>query len=283
MTRVLVTGGTGFVGGALCSLLRADGHDVTALVRPGAATERLERLGVRIVPVVSSADVRRIAMDVRPETVFHVAAYFSRHPAGSELDRYIDANISLGTHLLEGLEPGTVFVLVSSYFQYRGGKPHPHSIYAATKQAFVEIGAYYRALRGIDVREVVLFDNYGPDDTRDKLVPQLAAALAGEGRIDLGPSRQRIDLLHVDDVARGIAAAAVPGNPAVMVVRAESLVTVGDIAKFAQSAGRLEVNFNESRSPSDLAESPVPWPAPRGWSPARPLAEGLRELFDLGA
>ena len=47
--RALVTGGTGFVGGALVRALVASGAQVRVLARPTSQTEALEALGVEIV------------------------------------------------------------------------------------------------------------------------------------------------------------------------------------------------------------------------------------------
>ena len=44
--RMLVTGSTGFVGGALCRALLAQGHQVRAFYRPGSALRLLEGLPV---------------------------------------------------------------------------------------------------------------------------------------------------------------------------------------------------------------------------------------------
>lgn len=47
--RIFLTGATGYIGGAVTEALRARGHDVTALVRPGSEAKRLCDLGVFIV------------------------------------------------------------------------------------------------------------------------------------------------------------------------------------------------------------------------------------------
>ncbi len=49
MSRVLVTGASGFIGWHLTSLLVERGHEVTCLVRKTSATDRLRPLGVRLV------------------------------------------------------------------------------------------------------------------------------------------------------------------------------------------------------------------------------------------
>ena len=47
--RLLVTGGTGFIGGHLIERLVRDGHEVSALVRSAHKAARLKELGVQIV------------------------------------------------------------------------------------------------------------------------------------------------------------------------------------------------------------------------------------------
>jgi dihydroflavonol-4-reductase len=72
--RVLVTGATGFVGGAVACRLAREGHDVRALARPSADITRLEAAGIDVV----SGDVRdpgSLALAVRGcSHVIHLAA-----------------------------------------------------------------------------------------------------------------------------------------------------------------------------------------------------------------
>jgi len=72
-----VTGGTGFVGGAVVRRLLAAGHTVRALVRPGANTRQLDGLPVeRITGTLADTDSLRRGM-AGSDWVFHVAALYS--------------------------------------------------------------------------------------------------------------------------------------------------------------------------------------------------------------
>jgi dihydroflavonol-4-reductase len=75
--RAFVTGGTGFIGGAVVRRLLQAGHEVRALVRPGADTRQLDGL-----PVEQVAGDLRHGNDLRRgmagcEWVFHIAALYS--------------------------------------------------------------------------------------------------------------------------------------------------------------------------------------------------------------
>lgn len=75
--RVFLTGGTGFVGGAVTRRLLAEGHHVRALVRPGADTRQLDGLPVERV-TGDLADLESLRRGVAGcDWVFHVAALYS--------------------------------------------------------------------------------------------------------------------------------------------------------------------------------------------------------------
>ena len=75
--RAFVTGGGGFIGGAVVRLLLAEGHEVRTLIRPGEATPLLEGLPVdRVVGDLADVDALRRGCE-GCECVFHMAALYS--------------------------------------------------------------------------------------------------------------------------------------------------------------------------------------------------------------
>jgi dihydroflavonol-4-reductase len=77
MMRTFVTGGTGFIGGAVVRRLLEAGHEVKALVRPGADTRQLDGLPVeRVEGDLRNRESLRRGM-AGCAWVFHVAALYS--------------------------------------------------------------------------------------------------------------------------------------------------------------------------------------------------------------
>jgi len=75
--NVFVTGGTGFIGGAVVQRLLEAGHEVRALVRPGADTRQLDGLPVeRVEGDLRDAESLRRGV-AGCDWVFHVAALYS--------------------------------------------------------------------------------------------------------------------------------------------------------------------------------------------------------------
>lgn len=279
--RSLVTGASGFLGQHLALRLAGDGERVTALLRStsaGAAVDRLQAAGVEIVRFDHADEVGALARAAAPDRVFHLATHYLKAHTEADVPALVDANVTFGARLLEGLrETDASIVSAMSFFQFRGGEYVPASLYAATKQAFNDIAEYYRVVLGMRITQVVLYDTFGPFDVRDKLLPHILSSVRAGGPVRLGPSAQQVNLLHVDDVVAGLLAAAGTGNAAVCTLRAPRTVSVGDLVdEVSAVVGRpIDAVFNESGSTNALVAEAGDWPAPVGWVPAQSLRDGL--------
>ena len=97
--RAFVTGGTGFIGGTVVRHLLEAGHEVRALVRPGADTRQLEGLPVeRVIGDLSDGETLRRGM-TGCQWVFHVAALYSYW--GPRWEDFFQANVEGTRRMLE--------------------------------------------------------------------------------------------------------------------------------------------------------------------------------------
>ncbi|MBF4561666.1 NAD(P)-dependent oxidoreductase [Microbacterium sp. VKM Ac-2870] len=278
--KVAVTGATGFLGRGLVRTLRARGWEVDVLVRDGT-TEVVSELtaigaGVRIVdgPAGASAAVEASGADA----VAHLATHYLRTHAPTDIGPLIRANVEFGTGVLDAAaELSVPVVTASSFFQFSQGQAQPSSLYAATKQAFSTIASYYRRERAVDVREVVLYDTYGPGDTRDKLIPLLVGAALSGDEVRLGVKDQPLNLTYLDDVTDALAILLSAPSPALTTIRTESVHTVGEIVDaIGKLAGRrLGVRYADGTTVNDRPLTAGDWPTPPGWVPQVSLVDGL--------
>ncbi len=138
--KILVTGGTGFAGSALCRRLVADGHSVTAFhSRPGESAAVLQRTGVTTTlgSVTDAAAVRR-AME-GCERVYHLAAAFRRLSIGE--DAYYDVNVNgTRTVMQAALDLGVSRVVHCSTCGVHGDVKSP----PASENAPIVPGDYYQ-------------------------------------------------------------------------------------------------------------------------------------------
>lgn len=202
----LITGVTGFIGGALARRLASDGWKVHAVVRPSSDLSALHGLDGNIAfheydgTTECLIDVMGI---VRPDIVFHLASLFLADHKPEQVAGLIESNLLFSTQLLEAMTNCECLRIINtgtSWQNYQSEGYRPVNLYAATKQAFQDIIAYYHDARGLNCITLKLFDTYGPGDKRRKLINILIdAAMSGEA-LDMSPGEQVIDLSHIEDV-----------------------------------------------------------------------------------
>ncbi len=243
MKRILVTGGAGFIGSALCRHIIRNTEDSLAVVDKLTYAGNLESLA----EVADSPRYRFIQADIcdrqamegvfsdfKPEIVIHLAAE-------SHVDRSIDGpgifirtNIE-GTHVLlesarrhfSGLDDrekaafrfhhvstDEVYGDLHNAGEYfREGTPYaPSSPYSASKAAADHlVRAWWRTF-ALPTLVTNCSNNYGPYHFPEKLIPLIILnALEGKPLPVYGDGRQVRDWLYVEDHARALYLVATEG------------------------------------------------------------------------
>jgi dihydroflavonol-4-reductase len=212
--KVFVTGGTGFIGGAVVRQLRARGDDVVALARNPAKGAPLEALGCTLVAGdLGDEPAIRAGMD-GVDAVIHAAAVYEVGIPASERKPMREANVG-GTErvlsaALEAKVPKVVYVSTVGIFGDTNGQivdesyEHQGEFLSEYEKTKWEAHQVAKRLIGEGLPCVIVQPGgvYGPGDT-SSIGVMLDQFLAGKMPLipfpDLG-----ICLSHVEDVAGGI-------------------------------------------------------------------------------
>jgi UDP-glucose 4-epimerase len=303
-SRILVTGGAGFVGRPLVRRLAA-GHDVLVLdaLHHGAdrfmAAEAM-RFTLVAADIRDPATVAGAVARFAPEIIIHLAAVHFIPDCERDPPAAIATNLVGTVNLLQAAPPGCRFVLASSAAVYRPDeRPHvedasalePADVYGLTKLQAEHYLGYFARRRGFAGVAARLFNVVGPGETNPHLIPEIVLQLrAGERRIRLGNLWPKRDYLHVEDAAAGFAALALDGElPAGHVLavnlgsaRAHSVVDI--IARLGALSG-VDCEIVEELSRVRAVDRPFlaadisRAAAAFGWRPARSLDDALRDLW----
>lgn len=207
MNRVLITGITGYIGSHLARRLLPD-WEVCGLIREPLNLEYISDISsqIEMFRYDGAYDSMNAALEAcRPDLVFHLATYYTGSHSGEHIQKLLDSNISMGLHLLEAMSKHAVPALVYAstvMAHYQGEEYRPVNLYAATKQAFSDLLAYYTDAGLLCAVTLVLSDTYGPGDHRPKILNLIRKAAQSGEKIALSTGEQDYDVVYIDDVVR---------------------------------------------------------------------------------
>jgi GDP-L-fucose synthase len=223
--RIVVTGGAGFLGTAVCRTLRERGVAAESIVVPRK----------RDYDLTIESHVERLYADARPDVVIHLAAEVGGIGANmAQPGRFFYANMTMGLHLVEharrrGIEKFVHTGTVCAYPKHcpipfreddlwNGYPEETNAPYGVAKKAIFVMLDGYRRQYGLASAVTVPVNLYGPGDNFDPatshVIPALIrkceeARLAGaEEMICWGTGSATREFLYVDDAAEGIVKAA---------------------------------------------------------------------------
>ena len=300
-TKVLVTGGAGFIGSHLVNGLLDNGYSVAVV--DDLSSGQLRNLDHRATfyhAPINDPRVKQIIQREGPEIIFHLAAQSSVRQ--STLDPVADADSNvLGTiRLLDAAaSEGVEKIVFSSTGGAIYGNPdtipcdedtpvNPLTPYALSKyvsELYLEL--FYRTY-GLQYTILRYANVYGPgqDPNGEAGVIAIFAGLMLRGRSPniYGDGKQERDFVYVSDIVEANLAAMYLGDGRIYNIGSGEPVTINRICSLLQGCTELDqkpvyrprragdvlkIALDHSRATREL-----------GWEPKIPLEEGLRHSVD---
>lgn len=302
--RILITGGTGFVGSHLIAqLLQQPGAEIAVLAFDDPA---VPEPGVEYhhADIRDAETVRRIVRQFQPEHIYHLAGVATMDGATRQPALAYEVS-AIGSHNLfdaamNGPRPPRILYVSTSHVYGRAaGKLTENSLvapanpYAASK-AMAELLAFqYRGRDQGGVITVRSFSHTGPGQTPDYVFPNIAKQFAEieagshPPKLILGNLDSRRDFSDIRDAVRAYAmvlARAKVGE--VYNVCAGKAVALAEIIEIFQAVSKIKVQVTQD--PARVRSDEIPEicgdltkiHADTGWKPEIPLEQTIRDLLD---
>lgn len=228
--RCLVTGAGGFIGSHLTRLLVEMGAETYALVSEVSSVVPIRLAALKheisIVSgnVADSSAMRRVAETVRPEIIFHLAAFTHVGKSFGRVDECIDTNVHGTVNILSALEPDSyeAFIYAGTSEIYgdidvpfvETKAVNPVSPYSMTKYAGERFCLMYHQAYGWPIVCLRPFNAFGPWQSPDRVIPEIITSALRGRDVDMTEGVQTREFNYVTDIARGFIAAALAGKRA---------------------------------------------------------------------
>jgi UDP-N-acetylglucosamine 4-epimerase len=220
-SKVLVTGGTGFIGSHLVDRLLCEGFEVTVVddfstgqMQNISHHGNLEEFHLVRGDIRDAGIVKKVVEDV--EAVFHEAALVDVPLSIKNPLLFNDVNLVGTLNLLKACLDSNVkrFIFASSAAAYGDSKPakksentlcKPISPYAVSKLAAENYVKVFNELYGLETVSLRYFNMYGPRQVSGSSCSGVITVfvnrlLSGQPPIIYGDGTQTRDFVHVDDV-----------------------------------------------------------------------------------
>ncbi|MGP4079009.1 NAD-dependent epimerase/dehydratase family protein [Pseudalkalibacillus sp. R45] len=301
MSKIMVTGGSGFIGSHIVEELLDEGHEV--IVVDNFSTGKKENLNKKDVSVfdcdIRSQKLEEIIRENSPEYIIHQAAQSSVPISINDFLYDHDVNIKGSLNIIDLARKNGVKKIVFASSAAIYGNPvslpvnekhpvNPLSPYGVSKLTIENYLKISKELYGLDYTVLRYGNVYGPrqDAQGEGGVVAIFADRIMKGEVPYihGDGNQTRDFIFVKDIARANVSALKNGNGAHLNLSSNTEITInklfGTMSKL--SGKEIKPRYTDARS-GDIRESVLCNKSAiekLQWEPIYTLEDGLRMTLD---
>lgn len=304
--KIIITGGTGFVGSSLAESLLQDNHEIVLIVRSDKKNSNISGFANKVTlikcDVTDQEKMTQVILGIAPDVIFHFAGQLTTYESFENPLYDVDVNSKSTLIILEAirnLKKKCRFLLGSTFWVI--GKPdklpvteedccHPRNVYAADRLASENYCFIYNIVYGLDTVVMRFSNTYGEREQYQN--PKKAAlnyllykAFKGEEVPIYSKGEFFRDYIHVKDVVSACKIILEKGKPAeTYFVGSGRKIWFHEIAKIIKDLTGAKIVFVEAppyHKKIDIGNFVVDNAKLRslGWAPTVDMRAGIKGIL----
>jgi len=269
MSRIFITGGTGYIGRNLLKVLQNNGTHQIRLFKRGE-------------------DITSMIKYFQPEIIYHLAGE-TKHE-----EKMYDSNFILTRDMVEASNDILYesFIYIGSSSEYgKKRKPmketdscKPTTIYSETKNLATECCRFYANLLKKNIIILRPFSVYGNDEPEGRFIPRLIKSCLFDEEIDLWEGNH--DWVHVEDIISALLVFVYKKLPGEIVNIGTGIETSNfEVLKIVEGLTGKKANVKRhkglfKKTDSNRWVADISKALALGWKPTVTLEEGIRREID---
>lgn len=292
--NLLITGATGFIGTHLLKVLAKTNNHLHLLVRPDSSSVKSYANNEKIKIFTYQNSYPQLEAYLKTEKisgVVHLASLYLKEHQSQQISELIESNVTLGCQLLEASTHSHVkwFLNTGTFWQHFENQAYnPVNLYAATKQAFIDIAKFYYESSDLIFTTIMLGDTYGPGDTRPKIL-NLWNNISKSGEIlRMSAGEQILNLNYIEDIVTAYLQLIQLAQKSLLIsgseysIKAKKLYSLKELATIFEAVTHRKLNIEWGKVDYKTREVFQPWDKGvliPGWEPKTDIEDGIRKTF----
>jgi len=203
--KILVSGGTGFLGRSLIPKLQKKKCNILLFTTNKGSFRSEKIFNKKKIRIIDKSKINQIKK-FKPNVFLNLQTMYNYNADIKNLSELIDANIKIPLQLLM-LCSKDINRLISPSTYYIYGKNikslKPINLFASLKHAFSVIAEQEAYTKNFAYEEIIVFDTFGENDVRKKILNQIKLNFFKRKKIKFSPGNQVLDISHIDAISDG--------------------------------------------------------------------------------
>ena len=206
--KILITGSTGFIGSNIINLLlKKNVYIYDVLRNKNKKNKKIKELkkNKNYLPIFYRKfdELEKKLNKIKIDTVINCAVHYTTKNDIKNIENLVRTNIIFCSIILEALKNKIKkFINFGSMMEYSEGNYFsPKNFYAITKYSFQKIEEFYKKDNPkIKFYDLKLFETYGDNDKREKIIPTIIKKYSQNKNITIVSKNLAMNFVHIESL-----------------------------------------------------------------------------------